>query len=176
MTELTKEKAIQLDELLIQIHNTATTSVDVMEAAKAIESLKDKDHDYILGLLYIVKQFPLNIPQFFPRVTQRIQVEYPTLKQFLHSGGAKKIRKLRIREKVLRSASYWTLFIFSGVAALYSVLTYEFPRNEKQKQLKPKEQVMPLPKVVPKDSLKNPIQSPKNDSNNKGHSSEKKIS
>jgi hypothetical protein len=53
MDGLTKEKAKQVDDLLIQIHNAKPRGnselLNVMHVSQSMESLKDKDYNYIQG-------------------------------------------------------------------------------------------------------------------------------
>jgi hypothetical protein len=120
--------------------------------------------------LYFVKLLPANVPKLFSG-DAFLAVSHTDLYQFLAKGGFKAIRKRKRRESLLKVVAFWTLFIFSGVAAYYSFVTYEFPKTPKQIEPQKKEQAIPLPKTGQPDSLKNQLQSPKSDSTGKGHSS-----
>jgi hypothetical protein len=172
MQGLTKEKARQLDDLLIEIHNAKAKGdlLNVMEVSKSMDSLKDKDPNYIQGLLYFLRQLPANVPELF-RGEYYLAVAHTNLYQFLATGGFKKIRKDTIRKRIINNAAFWSIFILSGIAAYYSLVTYEFPKHQKGKVGKSGQPPLRLPSIEHKDSLGSLKQNPKTDSNSKGRDS-----
>jgi len=170
MTNLTKEKALELNILFVEMlnleHSKKTLSfVNVVSVSKEIPILKDKTDSYIKHLLYIARLEQKNIPELFSGDTL-ISINEPSVRDFLKQGGFLTLYKKHKSEKRKDNFRFWSIFIITAitlVATIYQVLLSD---KASPSGIQIEKQLYPMQKPVHQDSTKiqDPKTNPMNDS------------
>ena len=137
MIKLTKEKAKELDLLFGTIltwkGDKSLGLINVLNVAKDISELKDKETLYITDLLYIARQEQKKFSELFSGETL-IAVNEPSVRDFLRQGGFSQLYKQRNADKIRDNFRFWSIFIITIITL--GVTIYQVWPSDKEHPLK----------------------------------------